>query len=399
MLDYSAASVGAGVFYAFNNFILPLVLNAAGAPDLVTGLLSSTRSIEGAIVQPVVGAWSDRIWTRLGRRRPFMAVGIPISFVFFLLAPFVNGLLPLAVVIFLFSFFFNIAVDPYAALLPDIAAPAERGKLSGLSNGIQYLSQVAFLGLLAVLTALGVATGWFYVICGTVMLATFAVTIARVREPRGLAERAARTPLRVYFETLLANGMALRFLLTIFVFQLGLNAVIPFLTLYVTKELEQPDDVAFAISALVLLITAGSALGFGRATGRLGYPGVLAIGWALLAAAAFSGTLIHTLPELIAVAVLAGLGNGAASVVKWPLLTLLIPQEKTGIYAGLSAAADSVSIPLSVFIATELYIPTLGYRGIFASLAVNTVLALVILLVFVRVPRPDSVVSLSTLAR
>ena len=31
--------------------------------------------ITGLLVQPVVGAMSDRTWTRLGRRRPFFLVG------------------------------------------------------------------------------------------------------------------------------------------------------------------------------------------------------------------------------------------------------------------------------------------------------------------------------------
>src|SRR5947209_8722395 len=107
VLTYSAASVGAGAFYAFNNFVISLLLKPMGAPDLVIGLLSSTRSLEGALVQPTIGAWSDRIWTRLGRRRPFMAVAIPLSTLFFLLSPFAKGLLELAVAIFLFSLFFN----------------------------------------------------------------------------------------------------------------------------------------------------------------------------------------------------------------------------------------------------------------------------------------------------
>src|SRR6266545_7346620 len=85
-LLYSAGSVGAGAFYAFNNFVLPNLLKAFGASDLLIGLLSSTRSIEGALIQPTVGAVSDRIWTRLGRRRPFIAVAVPLSAVFFLVA-------------------------------------------------------------------------------------------------------------------------------------------------------------------------------------------------------------------------------------------------------------------------------------------------------------------------
>src|SRR6266508_6258830 len=112
-LLYSAGSVGAGAFYAFNNFVLPNVLKSFGASDLLIGLLSSTRSIEGAVIQPTVGALSDRVWTRFGRRAPFIMVGIPLSAVFFISAAFVDTLWALALTIFLFSIFFNVAVDPY----------------------------------------------------------------------------------------------------------------------------------------------------------------------------------------------------------------------------------------------------------------------------------------------
>src|ERR1700693_2341972 len=139
-LFYSAGSVGTGAFYAFNNFVLPLLLNSFGAPDLLIGLLSSTRSIEGAVVQPTIGALSDRVWTRFGRRRPFLLVGIPLSALFFVAGAFVDNLVLLAAVIFLFSIFFNVAVDPYTALLADIAPLEERGWLSGLAIGMRLVS-------------------------------------------------------------------------------------------------------------------------------------------------------------------------------------------------------------------------------------------------------------------
>ena len=93
-LLYSAGSIGAGAFFAFNNFVLPQLLKAAGAGDLLTGLLSSTRSIEGAIIQPTIGALSDRTRGRFGRRRPFIALGIPLSAVFFVVAATVFSLWP-----------------------------------------------------------------------------------------------------------------------------------------------------------------------------------------------------------------------------------------------------------------------------------------------------------------
>src|SRR5207249_6046577 len=117
LFAYASGSIGTGAFYAFNNFVLPPILKSFGAPDLLIGLLSSTRSIEGAVIQPTVGALSDRVWTRFGRRAPFVLVGIPLSAVFFISAAFVNTLWALALTIVLFSIFFNLAVDPYSALL------------------------------------------------------------------------------------------------------------------------------------------------------------------------------------------------------------------------------------------------------------------------------------------
>jgi MFS family permease len=114
---------------------------------------------------------------------------------------------------------------------------------------------------------------------------------------------------------------------------------------------------------------------------------VLAIGWALLAVSAVGGVLVRTLSETIVVVVVAGIGNGAATAVTWPLLTALIPPEKTGVFAGLKAAAESVAIPLSVVVASELFLPRFGYRGIFAMLALNIILALVLLVRFVHLPR------------
>src|SRR2546428_7181028 len=303
MLAYSAGSVGAGAFYAFNNFVFPLLLSAMSAPDLLIGLLSSTRSIEGVVVQPAIGAWSDRLSTRLGRRRPFLLAAIPLSALFLFLAPFANTLVQVAVAIFLFSIFFNVAVDPSAALFPAIPPADQRGTLSGLSNGIQLVSQVAFLIVVSIAAASGEVPLWTFALCGAILLASFAVTIRFVHEPRQLAERAAHLPLRAYLETLFRNGQALRYLGTIFVYQFGLSAVIPFLPLFITKDLGQPNEIAIALSALTLLVTAASAIAFGAAADRVGHRTVLGIGWAILAVAALGRTVLRLLTEDIRVVV------------------------------------------------------------------------------------------------
>jgi len=385
---YSAASIGTGAFFAFNNFVLPPILKSFGAPDLLTGLLSSTRSIEGVIIQPTVGAISDRIWTPFGRRRPFMLVGIPLSALFFLLAGFyAHTLLGLAIAIFLFSIFFNAAVDPYAALLADITPVRERGLLGGVSTGVQVLAQVVFLLIVSRAAADGEVPLWTYALVAAVMVLSFGATIFGIKERRGAVVHAEHHSFREYLGAIASHTQAMRYLLTIFVYQFGINAVIPFLTLFVIEDIHQTSEVAFAVAGLTMFITALSAFLSGKLAERFGSRAVLAGGWSILVLAAIGGTLVTDLPQTLVVVVLAGLGNGAATAMSWPLLTELIPPDETGVFAGLKAAADSIAIPLSVVVAAELFLPRLGYRGIFAMLAINIAIALVLLLTIVRIPR------------
>ncbi len=389
MLLYSAGSVGTGAFYAFNNFVLPPVLKSFGAPDLLIGFLSSTRSLEGALIQPTVGVLSDRTWTRLGRRRPFILAAIPLSALFFLAAGSASSLVQLAALIFLFSIFFNTAVDPYAALLPDIAPLHQRGLLSGLATGTQLISSVALLLLVASGSGNGAVPAWTYDVVAAILVVSFGITVLGVREQRERPEPAPtveRVPWRASLEAILVHRQAVRYLGTLFVYQFGLNAILPYLVLFITDEIHESQQTGLILSATLLLVMAVSAVVFGRLADRIGTRLVLALGWALLAASAVAGVLITTLPQTVAVVLLAGVGNGAATAANWPLLTALIPPEKTGVFAGLKAAAESIAIPLSVVVAAELFLPRFGYRGIFAMLAINIVLALVLLLRFVRVP-------------
>jgi maltose/moltooligosaccharide transporter len=383
MLVYSAASIGAGAFDAFNNFVLPPILQGFGASNLLIGLLSSTRSIDGALIQPSVGAISDRVWTRLGRRRPFMLLGIPLSAVFFLAGAGASSMLPLAIAIFLFSIFYNIASDPYAALLADLAPLHQRGILSGLATAVKLVSQVGILVVIATVSANGVPP-WAYGLVAAVLVLSFGTTIVGISERRHGRAEPVRVRPRAYFHAIIEHRNAVRYLITLFVYTLGLNAIVPYLVLFVKEDIHQTEQTGFALSALLLLVMALSAVIAGKLAGRIGEHVVLVFGWAILAVCAGAGVVVQTLPQTVVVVVLAGVGNGAATAVAWPLLTALIPPDKTGLFAGLKAAAESIAIPLSVVIASEVFLPYLGYRGIFAMLAINIVIALVLLLRFVH---------------
>src|SRR3954466_12653862 len=89
-LAYLGCSFGTGAFAAFNNFTLTLWLATYTDSYLLIGLLGSSRAFVGAVVSPLVGAWSDRVWLGwLGRRRPFILAGTVLAGLGMAMTPFV----------------------------------------------------------------------------------------------------------------------------------------------------------------------------------------------------------------------------------------------------------------------------------------------------------------------
>jgi maltose/moltooligosaccharide transporter len=382
-LVYSVANLGAGFFYGFNNATLPLILNRFTENPLLIGLLSSTRSIEGAIVQPIVGAWSDRTWTRLGRRRPFMAIGIPLSALFFILAAHAPNLVVLVLAIVLFSLLFNIAADPYNALLADLFAPERRSAVTGVTTVIQFAGTFAIILGGAALASRNQLTLTFYLVA-IGMLVTFAVTIVAIREPRHLRRYDAaeeptehRSP-REYSAHLLRHRTAFRYLLCLFCYRFGGNAILPYLTLFATHVIHTSDAVAQYLFLGLVLATGVAVLPAGLLAAKTGRQPVLLAGIVLTVVAAFAGLFIQHTPEALVVIVLAGIANAGITATDWPLLTELIPADETGVFAGLKTAFESVALPASVILTGKL-IEQWGYRTIFGVVVVSGLAAFALL--------------------
>jgi Na+/melibiose symporter-like transporter len=98
------------------------------------GFFMSLDNIAAFLIQPPVGAWSDKLRTPIGRRMPFILVGVPISAVAF-------GLIPLAPVLLLFvactsTLLLSMALwrTPVAALMPDLTPSPSRSQANGVIN-------------------------------------------------------------------------------------------------------------------------------------------------------------------------------------------------------------------------------------------------------------------------
>src|SRR4051812_7293132 len=91
-----------GVQFSFGltqSAVNPLFLLIGAEPEQLP-LLNLAGPVTGLVIQPLIGAISDRTWSpRWGRRRPFVTAGAILSPLILFLFPFV-GILWLAVVCF-----------------------------------------------------------------------------------------------------------------------------------------------------------------------------------------------------------------------------------------------------------------------------------------------------------
>src|SRR5207253_4445903 len=131
--------------------------------------------------QPCVGRLSDRTRTRLGRRRPFFLVGVPLM----ALALLVLGLHPpfavMIAVVPIAGFFLFIAADPYLAMMADMTPPEQRGQIGAFLAVTAMLGAILFNLVAGFLWAKHEFTVFLFVTAGLVL--TFGITFVTVREP------------------------------------------------------------------------------------------------------------------------------------------------------------------------------------------------------------------------
>ncbi len=386
---YSFGQFGNGVYNGLNNAILSLYISAFTSNPLIIGYIGNTRTVEGAVIQPIVGRISDRTHSKLGRRRPFILFGIPLSVLFLALVPLLSHAghghaLPLIIgAIVLFSITWNIAGDPYQALMVDITPAAQRSIYNAILSVVALVGQVAILlyAAFASVNKHNIPDGVFYA-CVIFLLITFAVVFFGVREPRDAASDATREdriPLRAYLTEMRAFREALKLLGSVFFLWTGLNAVIPYLTVFTKKVMHVDNHKAIIIYLMVILASALASYPFGRLGARYGNRRMIVVGTILLIVAAIGGILAPTYNALFPVAILAGIGFAATTALTYPYLSQLVPGSKIGVYTGLQSAFASIAVPLSTGLTAGL-IHFYGYRAIFAMLAVMMVADVFLLL-------------------
>ena len=94
-------------------------------PDEVP-LLWLAAPVTGLLVQPVVGALSDRTWGPLGRRRPYFLAGAVLASIALFVMPTSTSLWMAATLLWVLDASINISMEPFRAFVADKLRPEQR---------------------------------------------------------------------------------------------------------------------------------------------------------------------------------------------------------------------------------------------------------------------------------
>ena len=384
---YACGIFGANVVYAFLNLAAGLYLERyPQVPTWAVGLLSQERSLAGSVVQPIVGAWSDRTRTRIGRRKPFFIGGVALTWASLLFLAGFPPLVPMLIVLSVNAFFLNVAVDPYYALMADLVPLEQRGRVGALLAVFNMFGQI--VATLAGLFLWDRSPELVFVIVATVLVVSFAITTIFVDEPPAPPRptEPVRFDVGAYVRGLFAHRELVKYILAASLFWLGTGGVLPYLTRFGVHVLGLSEGEAFQLFLPALGGTIVGAVPAGYLADRRGKKPVLAVGILAFGLVALVGSQVETTLQALVVMGVVGVANGFWTALALPLLIDLVPPERAAEMTGIGSAVWSFAQPIGAVVAGLLIDRFDTYRVSFIGAAVFVLISFALVLT-VHAPR------------
>lgn len=200
--NLSFGFLGVQFGFALQNANASRILTSLGADPHSLSLFWLVAPIMGLLVQPVVGAASDKTWNRLGRRSPYIFIGAIISMIAMFFMPNaplvikVGGAAALAfgvIMLALMDGAFNVTFQPFRALVADMTPDKQRNLGYSVQSFLINVGAVIGSALPWILTASGVANEaeagkvapsviWSFYIGGSLLLLSVLVTVLKTKE-------------------------------------------------------------------------------------------------------------------------------------------------------------------------------------------------------------------------
>ncbi|MHA1414225.1 MAG: MFS transporter [Promethearchaeota archaeon] len=390
------------IAWSLYNAQVPLMLQKYISLFSLIGFMMALDNIIGVILQPIMGAISDKTRTKLGRRMPYLLIGIPSGAIFFALIPTEQNLIQLSIWMIAFSISMGFYRSQAVSLMPDFVQPEHRSKgnaiinlMGGVGNAIGY-----FLSLLLGLLGLQL----IFIIVSIIMVCALLILLWRIKEKESFAYQAVlKMDDEIKEESSKKSKIGLIksikdiakeedkstlfILLAIFCWFVGFQGLVALMSIYGTDVLGYEKGLAGFLPFLVvvpLLITIYPLALIPKKIGRRNTIKIGVVMWIILLILLTFLGLVPGIPLYIIAIPLSFLGMGWALintnsiVIVWELAP---SEEKIGTYTGLyyfSSYLAAISGPVIVGFLVD--INPLGIASLMLNSAIFFVLAFVMML-------------------
>ncbi|MFN3929504.1 MAG: MFS transporter, partial [Thermoflexus sp.] len=325
-------------------------LAGPGWQNTLLGSVAFIGLIWAALVQPIFGAWSDRVRSPWGRRKPFLWLGsvlLAMALAFLVAAPSVPLLILALLLVQTFS---NMVQAAYQGLIPDHVPEDQRGRASGIKGFMEIPAVV--IGPLVAGYFLGRGQIWGpYPVLLLVYLLVGLITAMAVPS-QALAEPPARRPTWIYqvewgraptFAFWFAHRLVFWWaLLTLRTFLIFFFRDTMGLTIEQAQALNGTLSAILGAMILLLIVPSGALADRWGARPLLQGAGLLAgLGtFGFLGVSRLYGR--PELPVLVAASLIIGIGVALFVAASWTWITRIVPADEAARYLGLGNIATAV---------------------------------------------------------
>jgi len=331
-LSYLANSMGV---------LIQPVLVAALVPEAVKGtalgVMNALGLVVAIVIQPMMGAISDRSTARWGRRRPYILLGTSLDLVFLTLIGLAGNYWLLFAGVLLLQFASNTAHGPLQGLIPDLVPERRRGRAVGVKQLLEILGMIA--GYLV--SGYFLAQGETWLALGGIMAllalaALFTVSLVREEPSKEVpTEPLLGHLLRIFNIDIRRHPDFVWWVVSRLFILLGMNLVRNY-AVYYLGYLRGLSEAEAAGSASVLM-------------------GVIAVGIAIVSYPAGRGSILFLFAkgqtlflvagleviDLLAYGTVIGLSAGIFLSANWVWAIDLVPEGEAGRYLGVSNLATA----------------------------------------------------------
>ncbi len=333
---------------------------------LFIGVIMTFDNIFGVIFQPTFGKLSDRCRSKLGKRRPFIVYGAPVSALLFALIPWIalRSTLPVTMIfIILFVFSMSLWRAPAVALMPALTPPALRSEGNAIINLMGGVGSVIGMVAGALVSAIYLAvTGikvtaeneqqtsfpYVFLLGAIVMIIGMIVVRVCVKEPSSLEEVAAKNQYadekaakKAEKEAKKAQRLtksetkSLLFMLAgLFFLFCGTNAITTFFALFAAEVLGKSTGEATIMTTLFAVCSAAAAIPAGKMGKKLGRKKTILIGLVVFMAVFLLYVITRSMALIWVALILGGAANMFITVNTLPLVLEIGGIDKVGTFTG-----------------------------------------------------------------